>query len=250
MNQNTFTIIETILRDRQTFFEEIRDSIGIREKITAMLNTSFVFLAIYGFSMGISHSFFQALSSALKLPVLFLVTLLICVPSLHYFNVFFGSRQSISQTLALILTAFSTTAVLLLSFAPIGLFFMLTAYDYQFIKLLNVAFFAVASVLGIAFLRQGLRVLDEVNVPVDSNPGEGSEAEEGEQKPVSRPAPQRGTRRLISFLWMVLYGFVGTQMAWTLRPFFNVRGEPFVLFRQVGGNFYSNVILSITEILG
>jgi len=51
-------------------------------------------------------------------------------------------------------------------------------------------------------------------------------------------------------LWMFLYAFVGSQLAWTLRPFIGAPSIPFELFRQLGGNFYTNVFASIGEILG
>ncbi|NLF02563.1 MAG: actin-binding WH2 domain-containing protein, partial [Anaerolineales bacterium] len=44
--------------------------------------------------------------------------------------------------------------------------------------------------------------------------------------------------------------FVGSQMAWMLRPFIGAPGMEFELFRQMGGNFYANIIASIGEILG
>jgi hypothetical protein len=49
---------------------------------------------------------------------------------------------------------------------------------------------------------------------------------------------------------MFVYAFVGSQMAWTIRPFIGAPGTPFELFRQLGGNFYTNVLQSIGEILG
>ena len=97
-------VTETILRSRRTFFQEIRDSVGLQEKIRAMGVSSFVLLALYGAVLGSSHSLWQALSSAAKLPLLFLATALICVPTLYFFNILFGARQSLSQNLALILT--------------------------------------------------------------------------------------------------------------------------------------------------
>jgi hypothetical protein len=39
-------------------------------------------------------------------------------------------------------------------------------------------------------------------------------------------------------------------MAWTLRPFIGAPGLDFELFRQLGGNFYTNIFASIGEILG
>ncbi|MAS37615.1 MAG: hypothetical protein CL610_26705 [Anaerolineaceae bacterium] len=117
-------VVETIFRDRYTFFAEIREEIGLRDKIRAMLLSSTLFLALYGGVMGASHSVPQVFSSAVKLPILFMITLLICAPSLYFFSILFGSKQSILQNIALILTAMTTTAVLLVSLAPVTLFFL------------------------------------------------------------------------------------------------------------------------------
>jgi hypothetical protein len=90
-----------------------------------------------------------------------------------------------------------------------------------------VAVFAIAGISGVVFLRQGFQV------SVDADNPEGA-----------------STRRTLFILWIILYGFVGTQMAWTLRPFLGSPGEPFVIMRQTGGNFYTNVILSFDDLLG
>jgi hypothetical protein len=50
--------------------------------------------------------------------------------------------------------------------------------------------------------------------------------------------------RLLLF-WLTLYGLVGSQLVWTLRPFFGHPDHPFQLFREVEGNFYSQVIRSL-----
>ena len=219
-------VIETILRNRFHFFAEIRDGIGLKEKMRAMLISSLIFLAIYGAVMGSSASLWQALSSGIKLPLLFVATLIICSPTLYFFNVLYGSNQSLTQNVALMLTAITVTSVLLLSFAPIVVFFLLTTSGYQFFKLLNVAFFAVCGVVGVAFLSQGMRVVSAAG-------------EEGAR-----------ARRWVMWMWVLVYAFVGSQMAWTLRPFIGAPSMKFELFRQLGGNFYANIFASIGEILG
>ena len=151
------SIIETILRDRQRLFGEIRERQGLGEKIRAMLITSIVFLALYGAVMGSTHSILQVLSSAVKLPLLFLLTTLVCAPTLYFFNLIFGSDQSLGQNLALGLCAVTVISVVALSFAPILLFFLLTTSQYQFFKLLNVMVFAIAGIVGVRFLSQGMR---------------------------------------------------------------------------------------------
>ena len=222
---NDLAVIEQILRNRQQFFEEIRDGFGLRPKVRSMLVSSFVFLAVYGAVLGSTHSPAQALSSAVKLPIMFLATLMVCVPTLYFFNVLFGSDQGISQNVALILTAIVVTAVLLVSFAPIAIFFLLTTSQYQFFKLLNVAIFGICGLLGIVFLGQGMRVM------------KGSETGETE-------------RRWVLRLWMFLYAFVGSQLAWTIRPFIGAPSMEFEMFRQLGGNFYTNILASLGEIFG
>jgi hypothetical protein len=218
-------VVETILRNRILFFQEIRDGVRLGEKMRAMLISSLVFMALYGAVMGSTHSLWQALSSAAKLPVLFLATLFICAPTLYFFNVLFGSNQSLTQNVALILTAITVTAVLLLSFAPIILFFLLTTSQYQFFKLLNVGIFAISGIMGVVFLSQGMRIV--------ANDAEGDSA-----------------RRNVLRLWMLLYAFVGSQLAWTIRPFIGAPSIEFELFRQLGGNFYTNIFASLGEVLG
>ena len=222
-----FAIVETILRNRQQFFDEIREGIGVREKTRAMLISSAAFLAVYGAVLGSTHSLLQALSSAAKLPLLFLVTSIICLPALYIFSVLFGSNQRLNQSVALILSTITIIAVLLLSFAPITLFFMLTTSGYQFFKLLNVFFFTIAGIVGMVSFSQGMHLLSV------------SDKKEG--------ANRRG---LVLYLWIALYAFVGSQMAWTLRPFVGYPGATFELVRELGGNFYANILYSIGEMLG
>jgi hypothetical protein len=57
-------------------------------------------------------------------------------------------------------------------------------------------------------------------------------------------------RRLTLLFWICLYAFVGSQMAWTLRPFIGDPNYGFELIRQTGGNFYTNVWFSLGEFLG
>jgi hypothetical protein len=222
-----FAVVETILRDRHGFFEEIREGIGVHEKTRAMMVSSTAFLAVYGAVLGSTHSLLQALSSATKLPLLFLITLIICVPALYVFSVLFGSRQQLKQSIALVLSAITVTAVILLSLAPITFFFMLTTDGYQFFKLLNVLFFTIAGSLGMVFLSQGMQLV--------------ATSDDQERLKV---------RGLVLYVWIALYAFVGSQMAWTLRPFVGYPDAKFELIRELGGNFYSNILISLGEVLG
>jgi uncharacterized membrane protein len=222
-----FTVLISLLRDRQSFLEEIRQQIELQSKISSLLVCSSIFFAVYGVIIGASHSWAQAISSGIKLPAFYLLTLIICFPTLFFFNVLFGSRSSLLQHFVILLTAVSVISVLLFSFAPIALFFLTTAPDsYQFFKLLNVVIFGITGVFGVKFLYDGMQLLsqqDEVG---------------------------KGTRTAILKSWLCLYGFVGMQLGWFLRPFFGAPGSQFELFRAVQGNFYLDILTAISQILG
>src|SRR4028119_584855 len=213
-----FTVLIGLLRDRSLFLEEIRSGIKLKSKVSSLLICSSLFFAVYGGIIGSFHSVAQALSSAVKLPSLYLITLIICFPTLYFFNILFGSRKSFGQHFAMLLTSVSVISVLLFSFAPITLFFLISTYNYQFFKLLNVAIFAITGFIGIKFLYQGMGMLSK-------------EDEEGQK-----------TRMSVLRFWLILYAFVGTQLAWTLRPFFGSPNTAFELFRQMQGNFYLDIV--------
>lgn len=224
-----FAMSEWIMRDRESFFEEVRQRRDLDRKLVSMALSTMVYLALYGLVMGISNSWQQALLSAVKLPVLFLVTLLICLPTLYFFNLLYGSQLTFKQTMALMMAAITVTGAITFAFTSITLFLWMTVGDqYTILILLNVIVLAISSWWGLVFLRQGMRYV------------------------------QRGARRVrqrrILAIWLLIYAFVGTQMAWSLRPFFGVPGEPVVILRGGGGTFINSLLTAISwllrEILG
>ena len=94
-------MIERILRDRKSLWRQIMEERDLGRLIRQLFTSSVVALAFYGAVLGASASFAQAVSSAVKLPVLFLVTLAICLPTLYLFNLVFGARLSLVQAISL-----------------------------------------------------------------------------------------------------------------------------------------------------
>jgi hypothetical protein len=222
-----FSVLVNLLRDRQSFLEEIRLGIRLQSKISSLFVCSSIFFALYGGIIGASHSWAQALSGAIKLPAFYLLTLIICFPTLFFFNVLFGSRSSIQQHFVVLLTSVSVISVLLFSLAPVTLFFLITTPDsYQFFKLLNVLIFGITGIFGVKFLYEGMQLLSQ-------------------QDEVGKK-----TRTTILRSWLLLYAFVGMQLGWFLRPFFGAPDSKFELFRAVKGNFYLDIVAAISEILG
>ena len=218
---NYFSKLITLLRDRPIFLEEIRNGTKLESKIVALIVASSLFFAIYGAIVGASNGWQQMLLSTVKLPALYLLTLLICLPTLYFFDILFGSQASFKQYAVLSLTTVSVISVLLFSFAPVTLFFLISIRDYHFFLLLNVAIFALTGFIGVQLFYRGVKSVmkfDEKTPPI--------------------------RQRLLLF-WLVLYGLVGSQLGWTLRPFFGAPGEPFQLFRPIESNFYAQIITSI-----
>lgn len=217
-----FSNVAAILQKPEEFFEEIRNGIGLSEKIQAGLVSSIVFLALYGAVLGSGH-LFQAVSSAIKMPLVFLISLVACAPTLYIFDLLLGSKRSLSQTVAVLLTALTATSVLLFSFAPITVAFRLMVSDFQFFNLLNVGMLLVALVIGVFYLANGL-------------------------------AKSTGmTKHLLNDLfyaaWILLFLFMISQVAWSLRPFLYYPGTTFTLFAG-GGNLLKGVGAAIGEFLG
>lgn len=222
------TIFLELLKDRKTFLDEIHHHVQLKTKISALLLCSFVCFAFYGAIIGSFSGFQQAIASAIKLPALYLLTLVVCLPALYIFNVLFGSTKSIGQHFTYVLSTASVIALLLCGFAPVTLFFLITitsTRDYSFFLLLNVAIFTLTGIFGVSFLYQAMRP-DESET--DSNVK---------------------LRAKILRLWLMLYGFVGSQLGWTLRPFFGSPVESFEVFRPRSGNFLSGVWTAITNLL-
>lgn len=221
---NYFSTVIFLLRDRKEFLEEIYQGIKLKSKITALLISSSCFFALYGAIIGAFHSPLQALSSAIKLPALYLITLIVCLPTLYILNVLFGSKQSIGQHFTFLLSTISVIAILLCGFAPVALFFLITVNDYHFFMVLNVSIFAITGIIGVSFLYQVM-------------------------KPVADNDKDQGIKVRTNILrfWLGLYGFVGSQLGWTLRPFFGSPGQ-FELFRPREGNFFTGVFNAIINL--
>lgn len=227
-----FNIVERVLRDRIAYFGEIARDEDLMHKIGDLLAVTIFGLAVFGFVAGLSgRSLVQALISTVKLPFLFLASGIICLPTLYYFSVLFGSRLRFLQTVTLILTAQTVAAVLALGAAPISLLFLISGSELMFLVALNTGVLGLAAGLGLIFLVQGALYIQQVQPP---------------DKITFLTWAwllMRGTfRSLVLTVWIVVYGLVGTQLSYTLRPFF---GMPLV-----GHDFWSNMGSLITGLLG
>lgn len=246
--------VDALLRGRETFSSEE----ALAQVQTSHLVAMVVLLAaIYGLFMGVYAIFSrevpeyrQLVSSAWKVPALYLLTLFICYPSLYVFSTLLGSRLSFWSTLRLLLAVTTITVTVLASFGPIVGFFALSTESYPFMKLLNVAFFGAAGFLGVAALRKAWHSLVKSQEPVVVKPPTPSNVPPP-LVPVAMPVKDETTQQInrVFRVWIVIYALVGCQMAWVLRPFILSPGAEFGWFRARYANFFTDVWQTLWNLL-
>jgi hypothetical protein len=225
--KDLFTIMPDFLRDPDAFFRSIREEDGVKSKAIKLAIISILSLMAYGFTVGLAKHPLQALSSAVKMPVLFLLTMAFCLPSLYFFSLtLLRTPLSMIQVQTVVLAGVAVTSFLLLGLAPISLFFVLTSSNYPFFQLMAVAFVGVSALIGVYFLWRGMTLVEMGNQDTKSQ-----------------------LSKRILMLWFVLYAFVGTQMTWRLSPFIGRPEDPFYILKPSRDNFYVDVIRAIEAAL-
>lgn len=202
--------------------------------------------ATYGFFMGwyrvsltwdkgASDGTLQAIAAMIKIPSLFILTLAVTFPSLYVFSAILGGRLNFNALMRLLVGTIVVSLAVAASFGPILAFFTLSTANYSFIVVLNVALLGISGCVGVGFLTRALRKL----APRPTFAGEATPPMEVEQKLGS-----------IFAVWIVIYGSVGVQMAWLLRPFIGHPDTPFSWFRPRSDNFFVGLFGSLKHLFG
>jgi hypothetical protein len=221
---------------------------------------------VYGACMGLFAITGHGSGAGMKVPALFVLTLIVTCPSLYVFNALFGSRLALGSMMRLMVGSTAVALAVLSSIGPITAFFGVSSTSYAFMVLLNVVVFAIAGLLGLGFLLQTLNRMTvatsmpalPVEAPVPSaaaDPDAGPSEEWPAEVPPSAIArhsgePIRGSVWLIFRTWVLVFGLVGMQMAWLLRPFIGSPDKPFTWFRPRGGNFFEAVYVQALKMFG
>jgi len=132
--------------------------------------------------------------------------------------------------------------------------------------------YAIAGSLGLSFLLQTLHRLSmaqaadefatsEANSPMQPMPGEvppGAPTGLPDYSTSAYPAPSPlqpiRTKtldprvRVIFRIWVVVFGLVGAQMSWILRPFVGNPDQPFTFFRERDSHFFEAVLVAMRKL--
>jgi len=212
-------------QDKEKFFEKLTSNKDTLRQIVNQYLLLNVCSFLYGIVMGSYNGFRQAISSGIKVPLLFSLALLVCFPAFFIIQHVLGSKLGFWQVFKVILSGFVMVTGIMVSFAPIVLFFLITGDNYSFLKLLHVAIFGLSGFFGMKTILDALRFSCE-------------------KKQVY---PKVGV--VVFRFWILILAFVGMQLAWNLRPFIGSKGLPFELFRKREGNFYLAVIQSARDLV-
>jgi hypothetical protein len=214
------------LHRREEFFERILQSDGASRRILRLYLVLVLLSFCYGVIMGSYHGLLQSLATGVKIPLLLSLTLVICCPAFLVIQLILGSQLRLSQMIAIVLSGFVLTVSIMIAFAPILIFFQLTGGNYHFLILLHLLIWALSGFFGMKTIVDALKFSCE-------------------KKSIY---PQTGV--VVFRFWVVIFAFVGVQLAWNLRPFLGDRQRPFQLFREYEGNFYTAVIYSVRQLTG
>jgi hypothetical protein len=225
---------------------------------------------IYGACMGTFALFqkkepnlLQVVSSMIKVPLLFYLTLLVTLPSLYVFNALMGSRLTLLSVIRLLVASLGVNVTVLASLGTIVAFFSACTTSYPFMVLFNVVVYAISGAFGLRFLLQTLHRLNVADTLRQRMPeSESWEAQEtagpGESpSPSEQPGPLDPLRnrvlsghvKTVFRLWVIVFGLVGAQMGWVLRPFIGDPNLPFAVFRSRESNFFLAILQKLASLI-
>jgi hypothetical protein len=181
---------------------------------------------IYGTTVGIWREPLQALYTGIKLPLVILLTT--CGNGLlnGMLAPLLGLQVGFRQSFVLVLISFALASLILAGFSPVALFLVwntppldgttrLSSPEYGFLQLMLAGFIGAAGIIG------NVRLL-----PL-----------------LGRWTSNQTIARRVLFVWLATNLFLGSQIAWVLRPFiWDPAGKTrFVGTEYFRGSFYETV---------
>ena len=218
--------VQQILDPASPFWRQVESRRDLGRMLLRLVLFIVLASALYGAVMAGWRSPRLALYVALKMPVLLLGTTSLVMTLNWMLAGIFGAGLSFAQVVALTWSAMAVAALLLLSMAPVALFFTLSsaattgvASELQFthncLLVTHIALIAIAGAAGNLALVRGLR----------------------------RLVPPRCRLTPIYTAWVLAFAGVGCQLSWMLRPFVGSPFYPVAFMRPdaLERNFYEFV---------
>ena len=207
----------------------------LREGKLTWLGTCVVVIVLgsglYGATVGLWHAPQQALYTAIKFPLLILLTTAGNAVLNGMLGLLLGTGLSFRQTSMAIVLSFTLAALVLASFSPITLFVLVNTPSlasggagHSVLQVTHVALIAFVGVMANVRL---LRLIEFVS-------------------------GNRLAARRALFAWLAGNLLLGSQIAWILRPFVGTPGLPIEFVRDdaLRGNFFESIFSTILGLFG
>ncbi|MGI5863917.1 MAG: hypothetical protein ACOX6T_17935 [Myxococcales bacterium] len=184
---NLFETTDTLLRAPERLLARVAEGDRVEALPAQLVLIALSGFGLFGFVLGMTRSLLPGVVSSVKLGFVGLGALAVCIPALHVYGRILGSKASPQQTVCEALTALATTGMTLVAMTPIWLVFTYFTSSYPLTMLGSIVALGLAGVRGMVVLM--------------------------------RAAKARGRRVAHLAVWTAIYGLVGLQLAWIVRPF-------------------------------
>ncbi len=179
--------------------------------------------AVYGMTIGLWRGYLQAFYVSVKFPLLIFITTG-CNALLNWFvSLIIGANFSFIRSLKYQFISYAIASTILLSFAPISLFFLWNIPPLSGAAMIGNSLFTLIHVflISVAGIIANIRLLDLLQKHLNN----------------------RILARVVLIAWLAGNMFLGCQISWILRPFI---GSPalqieFLRPNPLEGNFYIDV---------
>jgi hypothetical protein len=214
-----FQRAENILRGRSI----LTPGVSTMRQVLRLAGFVVLFGTFYGGVMGTFSATsperaLQIVYSAVKVPLLLLVTFTVALPSFFVMNTLMGTRSDFRQAIEALITTQAGLTIVLASLAPFTGLWYCSSGDYNWAILFNGLMFAIASFTAQLILRR-----------------------------LYAPLIRRNPRhRTLLKIWLGIYIFVAIQMAWVLRPFV---GSPLSETRFFREGAFSNAYVFVFQLV-
>jgi hypothetical protein len=210
--EGSLGVIDLLLRDRDTFHQHLERSTDLASIARALLLTVIAGCAVFGAAMGANRGGLQLAFAAVKLPLVVLLTAGFCGPALTGLLRAVKAESIFARDLLLVLSALALGSMVLAALAPVVVLAELAGVAYHGLIMLIVSCCAIAGTAGLSLFVGGLRRRNTSGIGI------------------------------VVPLALLVFALVGTQMAWTFRPYvLRPRTEEVPFIRAIEGGFLDAV---------
>lgn len=198
-------------------------AIGVERPLWTWPLMIVAFAPIYGAVMGSyeldsTERLWQVAFSAVKAPLLLFASGTLCLLPYFIINTIAGLRDDFRASIHAILAGQAGLSITLAALSPLTRFWYFTESSYRAALLFNAGMFTLATIAGHIVTLRYYGVLIRRN----------------------------RRHRVMLYLWICLYAFVGIQMGWLLRPFIGSPNMPVSFLRE---NAFTNAYVVVSGLI-